>query len=359
MTISRPHQRRTAFTLVELLVVIAIIGVLVALLLPAVQAAREAARRMSCANNLKNIGLACLNYEQTNGYLPYNVSPWPEDRGLDFVKREETWLGPDGQDGILDPAHGGSGYTGKAWTVEILPQMEQQSMFDQIKAALATPAGKTKYNARGRGMAVSELRDIVATPLPFLTCASDDSDRISAEQWYWDFGAGIDVTTTSYKGVMGDSVVDRNSSDAFAPFSIHDGFGTIPDRHHVVDANGLIFRASYFQKVKLKSVTDGLSSTLMVGECVVSQDFHSAALFSDGTWATCGIPLNFFLIGVEPDVIKFDQWNEVRGFKSLHPGGAQFALADGSVHYVSEDIDGATYRGMSTRSGDEIVSLNN
>ena len=356
-----PYLRR-AFTLVELLVVIAIIGILVALLLPAVQAAREAARRISCSNNLKNIGLACINYENTKGYLPYNVTQWPEDREIDFVEQSERWVGPPGQDGILDPTKGGPGYTGKGWIVEILPQIEQQGLFDQFMTALATPTGRAKFVAKksnGRGMGIAELRTHVANQLPLLSCPSDDSAQPSAEQWYWDGSGGIQVATTSYKGVIGDSVIDRNSSDAFAPFSIHDGFGSIPDRHHTISANGLIFRASYYDKVKLKSVTDGLSNTFLVGEGVVSQDFHSAAYFADGSWATCGIPLNFFLLGVDSDEIKYNQWNEVRGFKSLHPGGAQFVLADGSVSFVSEDIDGTTYRSMATRDGDEIVTLNN
>jgi len=367
MTTTRQSNARRfavqgAFTLVELLVVIAIIGVLVALMLPAVQAAREAARRMSCSNNLKNIGLACINYETSKGFLPYSVSQWPEDWDIDFSAHKRVWIGPAGQDGILDPAKGGSGYTGKGWIVEILPQLEQQGMFDQIKAALLTPAGKSKFNARGRGMGVSVLRDVVAKQLPVISCPSDISAVPSTEQWYWDVKGGISVATTSYKGVMGDSAIDRNSSGSsnpFTPFTIHAGFGSIPDRHNTVSANGLIFRASYFNKVRLKSVTDGLSNTFMVGEGVVSQDFHSAAYFADGSWATCGIPLNFFLDDSNMEEIKFNQWNEVRGFKSLHPGGAQFVFADGAVRFISENVDGAAYRGSATRDGEETVTLSN
>jgi prepilin-type processing-associated H-X9-DG protein len=106
----------------------------------------------------------------------------------------------------------------------------------------------------------------------------------------------------------------------------------------------------------MRKVTDGTSNTFMVGECVVSQDYHSAAFFSDGSWASCGIPINYFLIGVSDDEIRA-RWNEVRGFKSLHPGGVQFVMVDGSVHFVNESIDHNIYRGLATRDGGETATL--
>src|SRR3954453_12460300 len=96
-----------AFTLVELLVVIAIIGILVALLLPAIQAAREAARRMSCSNNLHNVALAILNFENAQKRLPYSISYKPEE----YETQDTNWIGPPG--GSLDPAKGGPGYNGR------------------------------------------------------------------------------------------------------------------------------------------------------------------------------------------------------------------------------------------------------
>lgn len=356
-------RKQIGFTLVELLVVIAIIGVLVALLLPAVQAAREAARRMSCANNLKNIGLACLNYENSKRFLPYSVSQWPEDRTMDFDKKQAVWVGPQGQDGILDPNKGGPGYTGKAWTVEILPQLEQQAMYTGITSGLANaPRGRDKHTARtnrGTGMGIPEIRSFMEQQLPIFTCPSDPSAVPSLDLWYWDNNLANPVATTSYKGVAGDFAIDQSSSTPFSPVSEFAGFGSIPDLHHVTNANGLIFRASYYEKVPLKSVTDGLSGTFMIGEGVVDQDFHSMAYFADGTWGTCGVPLNFFLIGVDQTEIKSNRWNDVRGFKSMHPGGAQFALGDGSVRFINESIDGATYRALATRAGGEVVGETN
>src|SRR3954468_23359137 len=105
------ERKRNAFTLVELLVVIAIIGILVALLLPAIQAAREAARRMSCSNNLHNIGLACLNFCDTSKHLPVSIGQWAED----FNRDKSQWLGPSG--GKMKVSNGGPGYNGKGWIV--------------------------------------------------------------------------------------------------------------------------------------------------------------------------------------------------------------------------------------------------
>ena len=123
------HNRR-GFTLVELLVVIAIIGVLVALLLPAVQAAREAARRSSCSNNLHNIELAALNSADTRqGKLPSSIHQWAEDFELDG-----TWFGP--PNGTNFPGNGGPGFMGKGWIVDIMPQLEMQAAYQRLTEQL-------------------------------------------------------------------------------------------------------------------------------------------------------------------------------------------------------------------------------
>jgi prepilin-type N-terminal cleavage/methylation domain-containing protein/prepilin-type processing-associated H-X9-DG protein len=333
---------RVGFTLVELLVVIAIIGILVALLLPAIQAAREAARRMSCSNDLHNIGLAVLNFSDAQKHVPYSFDMWPEESDA-----AGNWIGP--PNGSLDKGNGGPGYSGRGWMVEILPQMEEQAKFDAIAAGLKTSDGKANWTdppraTRGSGMGVFDIRQIMQTQTPWLSCPSDYSAVPSDKQFHW---TPIVVATSSYKGVIGDDVVWPQLS------TWQDG--SKPDCHNNAGGcNGLFWRTAYFKPVKLKDITDGQSKTFMVGECVVGQDFHSAAFFADGDWASTNVPLNYFL-PTQDDTVIIGQWYEVRSFRSYHPGGAQFVMADGSVHFVQDSIDGAAYRALATRNGGEAT----
>jgi prepilin-type N-terminal cleavage/methylation domain-containing protein/prepilin-type processing-associated H-X9-DG protein len=333
-------RARRAFTLVELLVVIAIIGILVALLLPAIQAAREAARRASCTNNMKNVGLACINYHDARKHLPISIYQWNEERT--------------NQPSKMDPP-GGPGFNGKGWIVEIMPQLEEQAGYDIIAQALkANPGNYVCRPGSGGGMGQPAIRPVVSNQLPVLTCPSDGSAKPSVEQYWWGTQGQVQTGTTCYKGVIGDSAITSGTGDD-SPLP---DFGSKPDCHNTVDCNGLIWRNSYYRPVNLRKVADGASKTFMVGETVVEQDFHSAAYFSDGDWASCGIPLNHFVEPATTTVLKnFPGWAEARGFKSMHPGGAHFVMADGSVHFVNESIDHNTYRGLSTRNSGETASV--
>jgi prepilin-type N-terminal cleavage/methylation domain-containing protein/prepilin-type processing-associated H-X9-DG protein len=343
-------RKRTAFTLVELLVVIAIIGILVALLLPAVQAAREAARRMSCSNSLKNIGLAVLNFENAKKRLPYSANYRYEE--FDNFAHSK-WIGPQ-NGGKLGTANGGPGVSGRGWMVEILPQMEEQPLYDAIQTALKTAKGKTDWNIGGSpsdtGMGVVELRDYMDNQLPWMTCPSDPSARPSDKMFYW---KPFNVATSSYKGVLGDNIVwmTGTSHQQGTKEDCHNNLNQPAASGPVKGCNGLFWRTAYYFEIKLKSITDGQSKTLMVGESVVSQDDHSAAFFADGDWASCNVPLNFFLPN-ESQVTTL--WYEVRGFRSMHPGGAQFVLADGSVQFLTDSISHDVYRAMATRNLGEV-----
>jgi prepilin-type N-terminal cleavage/methylation domain-containing protein/prepilin-type processing-associated H-X9-DG protein len=343
--------QRRAFTLVELLVVIAIIGVLVALLLPAVQAAREAARRISCSNNLKNIGLACLNFHDSRKFFPQSIPQWnePDNRTVDCTTNPitETKL-----IGTIPPTN----LNGKGWIVDILPPLEQSAMHDEIVAKYT--GSFLVYNPNlGAGMAHQALKTVVGTQLPVLSCPSDASAIPNDRQWYW--RPHRTVATTSYKGCIGDSLLSSNaaacSTTVDPPASASSGS---PDTHNSMSNNGIFQRMSIWAPLNMKRVTDGTSNTFMVGENVVSMDYHSAAFFSDGDWATCGMPLNYLPLHLPPE--SFEDGNiskSVRGFKSLHPGGSQFVMADGSVHFIQENIDTISYRALSTREGGEVVTL--
>jgi prepilin-type N-terminal cleavage/methylation domain-containing protein len=349
---SSSFRARGAFTLVELLVVIAIIGILVALLLPAIQAAREAARRASCENNMKNVGLACINYADTSKHLPADISMWAED-----FDRNHNWIGPNG--GAQDPANGGPGHNGKGWIVDILASMEEQAASDAITQALkATPGTFTadvlpSGTARGGGIGLPAIRPYISIQYAWLSCPSDPSAKLSGDQFYWGNSTPVLTATTCYKGVLGDSV--QTDGVGGPPLPTGSG-GSTPDCHNTADCNGLIWRNSSLKNIQLRKISDGTSKTFMVGESVVAQDYHSAAFFSDGDWATCGIPINHFVDPETKDNL-LKNWVEARGFKSMHPGGAHFIMADGSVHFVNESIDGAIYRGLATRNGGEAASV--
>jgi prepilin-type N-terminal cleavage/methylation domain-containing protein len=153
-------RRRPGFTLVELLVVIAIIGILVALLLPAVQAAREAARRSQCQNNLKQLALACHNHHDNKKRLPFSVSPWAEG-------------GPPPR-------------TGRGWIIEALPFMEQQNLYVAFEPS--------RVGDMFSGGGILNCQPQLATVLEALTCPSDPSQRLSTNMYQL---SGITVAVTS------------------------------------------------------------------------------------------------------------------------------------------------------------------
>lgn len=339
---ARQNVHRHAFTLVELLVVIAIIGVLVGLLLPAVQAAREAARRISCANNAKNLSLAIQNHVSAKQTFPIST-PYDSDcEGDLFVDYDANppaveYVGP-GNCAKLDKV----GRTGAGWIVQILPYIEQQQLYDQFQNG---GAFEGNFNAK-KGMRVNNaaVREGMATVLPLLSCPSDvASTELSSDQFWY---AGIPVALTSYKGVLGDTSLLNLKPD----------LGSTPDCHDKTGCNGMIWRNTYFNPLKMKDVVDGTSNTYIVGEAVASIDFHSTAFFSDGDWATCGEPLNFFPADTSVESLKSSTiWPEVRGFRSFHPGGVHMAMVDSSVQFVSDSIDHETYRAFSTRNRGEVV----
>jgi prepilin-type N-terminal cleavage/methylation domain-containing protein len=346
------RQQAGAFTLVELLVVIAIIGVLVALLLPAVQAAREAARRSSCANNLHNIALAVLNSADANQEkLPVSVHQWAEDFELDG-----TWFGP--PNGTNHPSNGGPGLLGKGWIVDIMPHIEMQAAYQRLSEQLKKDRtmGFGIKASTGLGLGHMNVRDIITAQYSLFTCPSDDSAVPNENLWWMN---GVTVGVTNYKGCIGDSAMSDGEprGPAQTDFAPPGPTGSTPDCHNTAACNGLFGRNTSVRPVELNMITDGQSNTFMVGENVISQDYHSSTFFSDGDFATCGIPLNYFVLGLDVATMKNEHWREGRGFKSMHPGGATFVMADGSTHFVGESIDTLIYRGLATRAGEETAQL--
>lgn len=306
-------RRHRGFTLIELLVVIAIIGILIALLLPAVQQAREAARRTSCKNNLKQVGIALHNYHDVHGVFP------------------PGWVGV--EDG-LHAAHDGD--NGAGWALQILPFIDQKNLWDQ-------------FDSR-HSIAEEENESILRVTLPTFLCPSDPQPRIfhvDADDHEHGHIQGItqggheheegemDLPTASYVGVFGTEelhICEEHAED-----------------HTQCVGNGVFFHNS---SVAISDIVDGTSSTMAVGERRSNRDLEWYS-----TWV--GVPPG----GVEafqrvlgsadhtpnhPDA-HFDD------FSSRHIGGSQFVFADGHVRFIGDGIDPRVYAAIATIHGHEVV----
>jgi len=312
------HGRHSAFTLVELLVVIAIIGVLVALLLPAVQAAREAARRMQCANNLKQIALAMGSYESSYGVYP------PGRVGHDS---------PD----PADPRQvGTSGF------VLILPQLEQQALYAMFDFRDGPWSYSSTWYSNSNGKAIGQRPAVYV-------CPSDESEPF-AQTTLVDgkYGTGGNPAATgSYAMVEG---TIGAAGDLSGPVS-----GSLIQA--IKYSNTGVFY--YEVAMEIGEVTDGLSHTLLVGEVTEghlpsSTNIWSRALREMDTLRSVSNPLNTF--PGEP-IYLTNYGLKVNGaFSSRHPGGANFAFGDGHVEFLEENINMQVYNALASRSRGEVVN---
>ena len=294
--------RRRAFTLVELLVVIAIIGVLIALMLPAVQMAREAARRMSCSNNLKQIGLGLHLYHDTFQKLP---AGW---RAFDPNTGQPHWYG--------EPGWG--------WGAAVLPYMEQTAVYKKLvhlDLPITDPA--------------NDLARVTA--LEVYRCPSDVGDRtfvLQAGPIYVGSGGGFtptELATGNYLGV----------------------FGTI-DFHDICSGPDCQGNGTFFLNngVRFADIQDGLSQTLVVGE--------RCSKLAPSTWVgmvTGGEHAVARVVGAATYPPNSEQQPEhyFHNFSSFHPSGTQFLAADGSAKLIVETIELSVYQALCTRGLGEPV----
>ncbi len=301
----RFHHR--AFTLVELLVVIAIIGILVALLLPAVQAAREAARRTQCNNQLKQIGLALDLYEGT-----FKVYP-PGRMGCDGIN-----TGPCNGNNALQRV-GTSGF------VMLLPFLEAENLYNQFDF-LDGPWCQTSTWMTKNAAAV-------ATRPEFLVCPSDTSQPSVP-----DYG-GVLAATGSYAFVAGSN----------GPSS------SIGDNVKLYNTGVFNYKIAH----KRQEVTDGMSNTMFVGEVIDAHTNKSYNLWACAGRHECSLRSTENPVNTKPGtgITTSPYGIPLNGaFASRHPGGGQFVFGDGHVAFISANIALTTYRALSTRSGGEAVS---
>lgn len=304
----------------ELLVVIAIIGVLIALLLPAVQQAREAARRMQCQNNLKQIGLALHNYHGTFNRLPL------------------------GNNGIVNAA--GTKYYGHGWTwqASILPFLEQGALFDAV-------SGPDGYGQETGSTGSGKPTIVLETDVQVFWCPSQPDVRNGAQKY------GDGDQPSNYNGNMGTRIGNGNDN------CVCTGVSTLAEMKSeawgCMNGNGVFFVDS---KIRFEDVKDGLSSTIFVSEVVdtggdvmghYSGGCDRHAMFSGGADGNPPTEMTEYLIAAEGNDPINGGAEEAAG--SWHAGGAQFLMGDGSVRFMSENMDMPTYQGLSTRNGREVL----
>jgi prepilin-type N-terminal cleavage/methylation domain-containing protein/prepilin-type processing-associated H-X9-DG protein len=318
---------RRAFTLIELLVVIAIIAVLIGLLLPAVQKVREAAARMACTNNLKQLALACHNYHDVNASLPRNGS------AINLLDSHDR--GPQGQ---------GTGCCGTAaprwsWIARLLPYLEQDNLYQQGNI----PTANVNLNAATKA--------VIGTDLKATTCPSDStSPRVRTNSANAD---GLPAAVTSYKGVSGanwgtDFFGVTNDVNFSTPYR-NPTSGTPAQQNGLEKGDGIFWRADIrYGKMPFANITDGTSNTLMIGEDIGQYCIWNEWALPNGANGTCAIPPNTGNKIGDPDL----------GFDSNHAGRLNFAQADGSVRFISDSIALQTYWALATRAGGEVISGN-
>ncbi|MEX2169286.1 MAG: DUF1559 domain-containing protein [Pirellulales bacterium] len=348
---------RRGFTLVELLVVIAIIGILVALLLPAVQAAREAARRMACQNNVKNIALACLNFESTHKELP---------------------------PGSVNAK--GNQQSGIGWPVQILPYIEESTVSEEAIARYKTTGDA--YADDNTGM-MNELNSLL---LPTYLCPSN-AEMLTQREKFGGSDAAKNRKPMSYAGVTGSYF----SRTGICPSKLTTGvYCVTQSASNPNNFDGLLIQD---WPVKIKQATDGMSKTLLVGErwyqlrawmlgafwntpssggrpspgSTVSLDgpqpltaFFACKNLSDKVainhdpYSGCYVGHNNSLGDYPPvpDAPKTPRTMDVNDlpFGSHHPGGCNFAHGDGSVRFVNDGIDVALLLALGSRNGGETIS---
>ena len=315
-----PLRHRDAFTLIELLVVIAIIAVLIGLLVPAVQKVREAANRMQCANNLKQIGLACQSHHDSKGTFP----PGGITEGYCCATQSKT-----------------------NWAIEILPFIEMDSIYKRYD--------QNSFNEAAANQFVREQ------PIKTYNCPSDASaggnvlTRPASGP-----GSGLNYMPSSYRAVSG-------RANITAPLGWWDNGEGLALPATYKGAMHTVWAAQGLTPERMSNITDGTSNTLLVGEYQTKNtaDRRTFWAYAYTSYASSSVHpashtyLNDF---ARCEAISAQQGLDNRpcrrAFGSFHSGGSNWAVCDGSVRFIPETVDMNMLSNMATMSGGEVVNIN-
>jgi hypothetical protein len=215
--------------------------------------------------------------------------------------------------------------------------MEQQPLYDQFSPYLKG----IMWNGSAEGSILdTRCRAALKTPLPDLRCPSDaDSPLTATTQYQIGMNGPVETALTSYKGMAGTGIACRLTGDC----------------------EGIFWCSTFLNPIKISKITDGTSHTIMIGEDMPSQNNHSAAYYANGDYCSA-VPLYLEPSGVAMFNIiymppKPDAWQEVMTFRSPHPGGILFCMADGSIQFLNNSIASNVYKALGTKAGSEVVSV--
>lgn len=350
---------RLGFTLVELLVVIAIIGILVALLLPAIQAAREAARRAQCVNNLRQLGIAIQTYHDTYKHLPVGAYWGDIDGWASGCKA----CGPtESSPTCCKDYHGNI-------NLYLLPYLEEQSLFDQIDTNKITdvqrlPSGEPIGSVRiAAFVCPSDEHPSEAVPhdkmlmLGILTAEEMKTFKMSNYAASRGFTQNLDSGPTRCSLATGWN--KQFDSPPPSPATVYPEIGNDPTRWRL--SGGPFTRMGI--TFKLSQITDGVSQTIFAGEVRPTCSAHAVEGWfcthsGDGLISTI-TPINFDSCIQQTGLgcSSWDTYSSALGFKSAHPGGAQFVMGDASVHFIPDSIDMRVYNALGGKAEGAVASF--